>query len=87
MSGFRDKQRTLVNTVGVPEGMQVQVPARAEEACQIYDPTTKLIFLRRSPMQAITLGLLWPKFTHKYCIQKEIIKNKGKVPAKKIILL
>ncbi len=23
--------------------------------------------------QDITLGLLWPKFTHQYCIQKEII--------------
>ncbi len=33
MSGFRDKQRTLVNTVGF-QGMQVQVLARAEEACQ-----------------------------------------------------
>jgi hypothetical protein len=29
--------------------MQVQVPARAEEAYQTYDPTTKLIILRRSP--------------------------------------
>ncbi len=29
--------------------MPVQVPERAEEACQIYDPTTKLIILRRSP--------------------------------------
>ncbi len=46
----------------------------AEEACQIYDPTTKLIF-----PQDITLGLLWPKFTHRYCVQKEIIKiYKGK---------
>jgi hypothetical protein len=29
------------------------------------------------PMQVpqdITLGLLWPKFAHKYCIQREIIK-------------
>ena len=61
--------------------MQVKVPARAEEICQIYDPTAKLIIQRRSPK---TLGLLWPKFTHKYCIQKEIIKYKGKVPVNKI---
>jgi len=33
--------------------------------------------------QDITLGLLWPKFTHKYCIQKEIIKYKDKVPVNK----
>jgi hypothetical protein len=33
--------------------MQVQVPARAEEACQKYDPTTKLIILRRSPKTQI----------------------------------
>jgi hypothetical protein len=33
--------------------------------------------------QDITLGLLWPKLTHKYCIQKEIIKYKGKVPVNK----
>jgi hypothetical protein len=33
--------------------------------------------------QDITLGLLWPKYTHKYCIQTEIIKYKGKVPVKK----
>jgi hypothetical protein len=25
--------------------------------------------------QDITLGLLWPKFTYKYCTEKEIIKN------------
>ncbi len=29
--------------------------------------------------QDIPLGLLWPKFTYKYCIQKEIIKYRGKV--------
>jgi hypothetical protein len=45
--------------------MQVQVPARAEEACQIYDPTTKLIILRRSPKTS-----LWDS-CGRYCIQKE----------------
>ncbi len=34
MSGLRDKLCALVNTVGIPGGMQVQVPTRAEEACQ-----------------------------------------------------
>jgi hypothetical protein len=47
--GFRDKQRTLVNSVGV-QGMQVQVPAREEEACQNI---TKLIILRRSPKTSL----------------------------------
>jgi len=62
--------------------MQVQVPARAEEACQNYDPTTKLIILRRS-----SKTLLWDScglnLHTKYCTQKEIIKYKGKVPVNK----
>jgi hypothetical protein len=33
--------------------MQVQDPARAEEACQIYDPTTKLIILHRSSKKSL----------------------------------
>jgi hypothetical protein len=52
--------------------MQVQVPARAEEACQIYDPTTKLIILRRSPKTSI-----WDS-CGRYCIKKEIIIKKKK---------
>jgi hypothetical protein len=50
--------------------MQIQVPARAEEACQNMTHQTD------HPTQVpkdITLGLLWPKFTHKYYIKKEII--------------
>ncbi len=60
--------------------LKVQVPARAEEACQIYDPTCSQTDLPTQVPQDITLGLLCPKFTHKYRIQKEIIKYKGKVP-------
>jgi hypothetical protein len=56
MSGFRDKQRTLVNTVG---GMQQEMREHAKNHSRT---------------------LLWPKFTHKYCEQKEIIKYQGKVP-------
>jgi hypothetical protein len=33
MSDFRDKQRTLVNTVGVP-GVAGSCPGKKEEACQ-----------------------------------------------------
>ncbi len=49
--------------------MQVQVPASAEEACQIYeyDPTTKLIILRRSPK------------TYKYKHRKKQEKKKKKI--------
>jgi hypothetical protein len=74
MSGFRDKPRTLVKTVGVP--------ARTEEACQKYHPITKLIILRRSPKTSLwdSCGL---NLHTKYCIQKEIIKYKGKVPVNK----
>jgi hypothetical protein len=79
MSGFGDKQRTLVNTVGVP-GDAGSSPGKSKRGMPKYDPTTKLI--TQVPL-VITLGLLWPKFTHKYCIQKEIIKYKGKVPVNK----
>jgi hypothetical protein len=63
MPGFRDKQRTLVDTVGVP-GVAGSSPGRSRGGMSKYDPTTI--------PQDITLGLLWPKFTYKYCIQKEI---------------
>ncbi len=81
MSGFRGKQRTLV-TQSAFQGMQVQVLAKAEdweEACQIYDTTTKLIFLHRSPKTSLwdSCGL---NLHTKYCIQTEIINYKGKVP-------
>jgi hypothetical protein len=82
MSGFRDKQRTLVNTVSVP-GLQVQVPARAGGNVKIW-PNNQTDHPTQVP-QDITLGLLWPKFTYKYCIQNEIIKYKGKVPVNKKI--
>ncbi len=81
-SVFRDKQFTLVNTIGVP-GDAGSSPGKSRGGMPKYDPTTKLIILRRSPKTSCTLRLLWPKFTHKYCIQKEIIKYKCKVPVNK----
>ncbi len=68
MSRFRDKQHTLVKRVGVPKDAGSS-PSK-KEACQIYDPTTKLIILRRSPKTS-----LWDS-CGRYCIQKEIINKK-----------
>ncbi len=39
MSGFRDKQRTLVNTVGVP-GDADSSPGKSRGGMPKYDPTT-----------------------------------------------
>jgi hypothetical protein len=47
MSGFRDKQRTLVNTVGVP-GVAGSSPSKSRGGMSKYGPTTKLIILPRS---------------------------------------
>jgi hypothetical protein len=44
MSGFRDKQRTLVNTVGIP-GDAGSSPGKSRGNMPKYDPTTKLIIL------------------------------------------
>jgi hypothetical protein len=52
-------------TQSAVQGMQVQVLARAEEACQIYDPTTKLIILCRSPKT-----LFWDS-CGRYCKKKK----------------
>jgi hypothetical protein len=81
MSGFRDKQRTLVNTVGVPRDADSS-PGKSRGGMPKYDPTTKLIILRIVPKD-ITLGLLWPKFTHKYCKKETNNKYMGKVPITK----
>jgi hypothetical protein len=69
MSGFRDKQRTLVNTVSSPEDAGSSPGKQTDHPTQVP--------------KDITLGLLWPKFTRRYCIQKEIIKlYKGKCLAR-----
>jgi hypothetical protein len=52
MSGFRDKQRTLVNTVGVP-GVAGSSPGKSRGGMSKYGPTTKLIILRRSPKTSL----------------------------------
>jgi hypothetical protein len=77
----QDRYSTLVNTVGVP-GDAGSSPGKSRGGMPKYDPTTKLIILMQVP-QDITPGLLRPKFKHKYCIQKEIIKYKGKVSVNK----
>jgi hypothetical protein len=78
MSGFGDKQRTLVNTVGV-SGVAGTSPGKSRGGMSKYGTTTKLIILRRSPKTSLwdSCGLNF------YCIQKEIIKYKGKVPVNK----
>jgi len=52
MSDFRDKQRTLVNTDGVP-GDAGSSPGKSRGGMPTYDPTTKLIILRRSPKTSL----------------------------------
>ncbi len=82
MSGFRNKQRTLVNTVGIP-GDGGSSPGTSRGGMPNIWPNNQTDPPTQVP-QDITLRLLWPKFTHKYCIQKEIIKDKGEVPVSKI---
>jgi hypothetical protein len=70
MSGFRDKQRTLVNILGVP-GDAGSSPSKSRGGMPKYDLTTILISDHPTQVpQNITLGLLWPKFTHKYCTER-----------------
>ncbi len=64
MSGFRDKQRTLVNTVGVP-GVAGSSPGKSRGGMSKIWPNNQTDHLTQIP-QDITLGLLWPKFTYKY---------------------
>jgi hypothetical protein len=52
MSGFRDKQSILGNTVGVP-GDVGSSPGKYRGGMPKYDPTTKLIILRRSPKTSL----------------------------------
>jgi hypothetical protein len=52
MSGFKDKQRTLVNTVGVP-GVAGSSPGESRGGMSKCGPTTKLIILRRSPKTSL----------------------------------
>jgi len=52
MSGFRDKQRTLVNTDGVP-GDAGSSPGKSREGMPKYDPTTKLVIICRSPKTSL----------------------------------
>ncbi len=78
MSGFRDKQRPLVNTVGVP-GVAGSSPGKSRGGMSKYGPTTKLIILRRSPKTSLwdSCGL------NLHTNTVEIIKYKGKVPVNK----
>jgi hypothetical protein len=79
MSGFRDKQRTLVNTVSVP-GDEGSSPGKSRGDMPKYDPTTKLIILCRSPETS-----LWDSCGLNLHTNTEINykKYKGKVPVHK----
>jgi hypothetical protein len=81
MYGFRDKQRTLVNTVGIP-GDAGSSPSKSRGGMPKYDPTTKLITLHRSPKTSLWdfCGLNLHTNT---VYRKEIMKYKGKVPVNK----
>jgi hypothetical protein len=52
MSGFMDKQRTLVNTVVVP-GDAGSIPGKSRGGMTKYDPTIKLIITHRSPKTSL----------------------------------
>ncbi len=64
--------RTLVNTVGVP-GDAGSSPGKSRGGMPYIWPNSQTDHPTQVP-QDITLGLLWPKFSRRYCIQKEIIK-------------
>jgi hypothetical protein len=74
MPGFRDKQRTLVNTVSVP-GDAGSNPGKSRGGMpNIYDPTTKLIILCRSPKKSLWDSCGLNLHTDTVYVQKEIIK-------------
>jgi hypothetical protein len=72
MSGFRDKQRTLGNAVGVP-GDAGSSPGKSRGGMACQNMTQQPNCSSYAGPQDITLGLLWPK-----CTQKEIIKYKAR---------
>jgi hypothetical protein len=57
MSGFRDKQRTLRNTVSGPEDAGSSPGKQTDHPTQVP--------------QDITLGHLWPKFTRRYTVHRK----------------
>jgi hypothetical protein len=61
MSGFRDKQHTLVNTVGVP-GDAGASPGKSRGGMPKNDPAAKLIILRRSHKTSLIQGEIITKY-------------------------